>query len=250
MNPTDVGCWLALKLLSSHVESRFFQSKGILLATVSSVLVVDDHPLVARGIADFLQTHCGFTSVISVSDISDLCELWVDIQHAALSMVVVDFWLPDGASLPLLQALRAQHPYTPQLVVSDDYNADIESKVRAVGANGFLHQQEAPAVFVQAIAEIKNGGTWFRGMTHLVARTTRALPITVEAFGLTARQGEVLAMMLKGLPNKRIAMALSVSEQTVKDHVSGILNKLGVNNRIEAITKLGGRRYGNPPINQ
>lgn len=214
------------------------------MPAVSTALVVDDHPLVARGIADFLQTHCGFDSVISVSDTSELCELWDYIQHAdTLSMVVVDFWLPDGASLPLLQALRAQRPDTPQLVISADNNAAIESKVRAVGANGFLHKQEAPAVFVQAIAEIKNGGTWFRGLTHLVARTPRTLPITVEEFGLTARQGQVLAMMLKGLPNKRIALALSVSEQTVKDHVSGILNKLGVNNRIEAITKLSGRRY-------
>lgn len=215
------------------------------MPAVSTALVVDDHPLVARGIADFLQTHCGFDSVISVSDTSELCELWDYIQHAdALAMVVVDFWLPDGASLPLLQALRAQRPDTPQLVISADNNAAIESKVRAVGANGFLHKQEAPAVFVQAIAELKKGGTWFRGVVHPVGHSPmRDLPITADELGLTTRQGQVLAMILKGLPNKRIALALSVSEQTIKDHVSGILNKLGVSNRIEAITKLSGRRY-------
>lgn len=213
------------------------------MTPVNAALVIDDHPLVARGIADFLYTHCGFNSVTSVSNTA---ELWNHIHHAdPLAMVVVDFWLPDGAALPLLQALRVQCPDTCLLVISADDNAAIEDRVRTAGADGFIQKQEATEVFVEAIAELSKGRTWFKGMAHRAGHsaTPRELPVTAAEFGLTARQGQVLAMMLKGLPNKRIALTLSVSEQTVKEHVSGILNKLGANNRIEVITKLSGRRY-------
>lgn len=214
------------------------------MTAANSALVIDDHPLVARGIADFLYTHCGFSSVTSLSNTA---ELWNHIHHAdPLAMVVVDFWLPDGAALPLLHALRVQCPETCLLVISADDNAAIEDKVRAAGANGFLHKQEATEVFVEAVAELNKGGTWFRGVAHRAEHKAapRDLPVTAAELGLTARQGQVLAMMLKGFPNKRIALALSVSEQTVKEHVSGILNKLGVSSRVEVITKLSGRRYG------
>ena len=213
------------------------------MTAANSALVIDDHPLVARGIANFLYTHCGFNSVTPVSNTA---ELWSHIHHAdPLAMVVVDVWLLDGAALPLLQALRAQCPESCLLVISADDDAAIEDRVRAAGANGFLHKQEAMEVFVQAVAELRKGGTWFRGMEHQAGRNTtpRELPVTAAELGLTTRQGQVLAMILKGLPNKRIALTLSVSEQTVKEHVSGILNKLGANNRIEVITKLSGRRY-------
>lgn len=63
-----------------------------------------------------------------------------------------------------------------------------------------------------------------------------------QELGLTERQGQVLAMMLRGQPNKRIALALDISEQTVKEHVTNILARLGVANRMEAITLLRGRR--------
>jgi len=88
------------------------------------------------------------------------------------------------------------------------------------------------------------GDTWFHGGTQFAGREfpNKELPVTAAELGLTARQGQVLAMMLKGLPNKRIALNLSLSEQTVKEHVTGILERLGARNRIEVITKLRGRK--------
>lgn len=67
------------------------------------------------------------------------------------------------------------------------------------------------------------------------------------ALGLTHRQGEVLTMLLQGLPNKRIARALNVTEGTVKEHVSGILLRLGVANRVEVILRLHGQAIGAQP---
>jgi DNA-binding NarL/FixJ family response regulator len=66
--------------------------------------------------------------------------------------------------------------------------------------------------------------------------------VTPAALGLTERQGEILSLLLRGLPNKRIACAMNIAESTVKEHVSGILDKLGVRNRVGAITLLNQRR--------
>jgi len=95
--------------------------------------------------------------------------------------------------------------------------------VRLAGADGFLHKQESPEVFGRAVAALLQGGSQLAGREF----PNKDLPVTAAELGLTVRQGQVLAMMLKGLPNKRIALNLSLSEQTVKEHVTGILKRLG-----------------------
>ncbi|MBS3955413.1 MAG: response regulator transcription factor [Methylomicrobium sp.] len=212
------------------------------MTNTTSALVLDDHPLSASGIADFLLSHCGFDAARSLSNVADF---WAALDSAKpYSLAVVDFWLPDGASLSLLVELKLRCPSTRLLVISADDNTAVLDKVRIAGADGFLHKQESPDVFGQAVAALLQGDSWFHGGTPFAGRefSNKELPVTAAELGLTARQGQVLAMMLKGLPNKRIALNLSLSEQTVKEHMTGILARLGAHNRIEVITMLRGRR--------
>lgn len=204
-------------------------------------MVIDDHPLVARGIADFLQSYCGFQRAIAVNHSSELWRYMREDEPPQL--FVVDFWLTCGASLALLEKLRLQYPDTPVLVISADDDAAVREKVRQAGASGFLNKQEQPEVFRLAVAAILRGEIWFDNHSPTGAESTqRELPITAQELGLTARQGQVLGLVLKGLPNKRIAQALTLSEQTVKEHITGILERIGARNRIEVITRLKGRR--------
>lgn len=212
------------------------------MINTTSALVIDDHPLSASGIADFLLSHCGFGLARPVSNV---VEFWVALDPInPPSLAVVDFWLPDGASLGLLAELKRRCPTTRLLAISADDDAAVLDKVRLAGADGFLHKQESPKVFSLAVAALLQGDSWFYGGVKSAGREFphKELPVTAIELGLTARQGQVLAMMLKGLPNKRIALNLSLSEQTVKEHVSGILARLGARNRIEVITKLRGRK--------
>lgn len=212
------------------------------MPTQKTALVIDDHPLVARGIADFLHSHCGFDDVQAATNSE---ELWGNIDLTSPPMMIVlDFWLPNGASLVLLSQLKTQCPATPILVMSADDDIAVLHKVQAAGAHGFIHKQEATDVFVQAVASLLNGKTWFNNSNQQKTPTNqpKELVITADDLGLTTRQGEILAMIIQGLPNKRIARELKLAEQTVKEHISGILNRLGVKNRIEVITKLRGRR--------
>lgn len=206
--------------------------------TIKTAVVIDDHPLVARGIADFLKSHCSFTYVHAISSVADFWAVMNDADPAAL--IVLDFWLPDGATLSILNRLKTEHPSVPILVVSADDDLAIQDKVQAAGASGFINKQEPPEIFVQAVMTLLNNRPWFKKTTY--PHVAKELTITAAELGLTARQGEILAMIMQGLPNKRIAQALSVSEQTVKEHVSGILERMGVRNRIEAITKLRDKR--------
>ena len=205
-------------------------------------LVVDDHPLVARGIAEYLATHCGFGRVLLAADAAAALRCLSNEGEPAL--VVVDFWLPEGAALPLLQQLQQRCPATRLLVLSGDEDVGVQIKVRNAGAHGFLCKHEPPEVFAQAVAAVLACGTWFAStqLQALPAAPRRELPVQAHELGLTERQGQVLSMMLRGLPNKSIARSLALSEQTVKEHVTGILARLGVANRMEAIQRLQGRR--------
>lgn len=208
-----------------------------------SALVVDDHPLVARGIADYLRTHCGLDRADAITRVADVGEHIR--QFGPPTMALIDFWLPDGTALSLLSRLRGDHPAIRLLVISGDDDPAVRDKVRRLAVDGFLLKQAEPAVFAQAVQAVLEGQAWFDDAPPAApdnASSSRDLPLSPAELGLTPRQGEVLALMLKGLPNKRVAQALSLTEQTVKEHVSGILERLGARNRIELITRLRGKK--------
>lgn len=207
-----------------------------------SAVVVDDHPLVARGMADYLRTHCGLARADALCRAADL---WSHIgQHGAPALALIDFWLPEGTALPMLARLRDAHPATRLLVISGDDDPMVRDKVRRLAVDGFVLKHADPAVFALAVAAVLRGDAWFDDASVAVQwpDDARSLPLSPAELGLTPRQGEVLALMLKGLPNKRVAQALALTEQTVKEHVSGILERLGVRNRVELIRRLKGRR--------
>lgn len=207
-----------------------------------TAIVVDDHPLVARGIADFMQSVCRFNHVYVTHDIQGMQRLL--IQYDDFSLFVIDFWLPNGASLDLIVQLKSLFPKTPILVTSADDNPDVVRRARECGADGFIHKQHPTDSFAKAVKSLLHGVNWFDNseVNQAQSQQLKELPISVRELGLTPRQGEILQLILKGLPNKRIAQSLDLTESTVKEHVSAILNRLGVSNRVEVITKLRGRK--------
>ena len=207
-------------------------------------LVVEDHPLVGRGIADFLVSKCGFSGAHVASD-AGKCAEYVAV-HGAPAFAVIDFWLQGRTALPLMRELLGPESTTRLLVLSGDEDAAIPAKVQQAGAHGHLLKSDTPEVFAEAVAALRAGQNWFPHPAIAVANAKaprREVPVQPRDFGLTGRQGEVLDFVLRGMPNKRIAINLGISEQTVKDHVSSILAKLGAANRVEAIALLQGRRF-------
>jgi DNA-binding NarL/FixJ family response regulator len=100
-------------------------------------------------------------------------------------------------------------------------------------------KNEPPELFARAVFALNNNQEWFPEGNEAAIKNNHD---HLNKFNLTPRQLDVLTMMLRGLPNKRIATQLSISEPTVKEHISNILKKIGVNSRVEAITLLHGKR--------
>jgi DNA-binding NarL/FixJ family response regulator len=207
-------------------------------------LVVDDHPLVGRGVAEYLKGHTLLGDAMVASHADEVLAL-ID-KLGPPTVLLVDFWLSEGATDRLISLVRSRWPDIKVLVMSGDDNPAIVTKALACGAHGFLHKQEAPQVFSDAVSAVLAGQTWYGTNSASMAdalgapRNARSVTVTPADLGLTARQGQILSMLLQALPNKRIADELSVSENTVKEHVTAILQKLSVGNRVELITKLRG----------
>ncbi len=204
-------------------------------------LIVDDHPLVNRGIAQFIKSQDILSEVYSASSADAGFEVIQKLGPPALA--VVDFWLAEGSSIEFIMQLRTNCPGTPVLVISADDDAKVVAKVHEIGAQGFINKQASPELFGKAVFALLGGRTWFPSSGNASAHPQRShsLPITTTELGMSVRQGEILQLILLGLPNKTIAQMLSISESTVKEHITIVLRKLGTKNRVEAITKLKGR---------
>ncbi|MHA1040118.1 LuxR C-terminal-related transcriptional regulator [Enterobacter ludwigii] len=200
-------------------------------------LVVDDHPLVASGIANFLITHCRFKQAYVVTNEED-CYRHIR-ENGPPHLLVIDFWLSSGTALKLLKEVKQLYPQVRLLVVSGDENNDIWQKVHTAGGHGFVLKSEPPELFSRAVFALADNLTWFPCANECAVKTNNE---QLSKFNLTPRQIDVLNMIMRGLPNKRIAAQLSISEPTVKEHISNILKKIGVNSRVEAITLLHGKR--------
>ena len=200
-------------------------------------LVVDDHPLVASGIANFLISHCHLKQASVVTNEEDCYRQIRD--NGPPRLLVIDFWLSSGTALKLLKEVKQHYPQVRFLVVSGDDNNDIWQKVHAAGGHGFVLKSEPPEMFSRAVCALLDNLTWFPERNDFPVESNNE---KLSNFNLTPRQIDVLNMIMRGLPNKRIAAQLSISEPTVKEHISNILKKIGVNSRVEAITLLHGKQ--------
>ena len=208
-------------------------------------LVVDDHPLVARGVTECLRTHALLEDAVGVGGTQEALTTIARLGPPAVALV--DFWLADGTTATFLADLRTLAPRARVLMMSGDGNPAVVTHSVSHGAHGFLHKQQPPEVFAQAIRTVLEGGTWFDTAPPVpatgAARQQRGVPLYARDLGLTPRQGQILEQVLEGHPNRRIAEALHLSEHTVKEHVTAILQRLQVRNRVEAIAKLRGVQF-------
>jgi DNA-binding NarL/FixJ family response regulator len=211
------------------------------------LIVLDDHPLVGRGMAQYLMSMYPAMAVCVALD-------WVEVQElldgpGAPLLLVADVWLADRSSLPLLAQWRRRCPGVPWLAMSGDDDPSIVQRVRSAGAQGFVHKQAKPEVFGLAVAALLAGQSGFAGGAGeaVGAPRLREWEVSAAELGLTPRQGEILELVLRGLPNKRIALALGLSESTVKEHLTSILERLGVKTRVEVLTHMRGRRLAVEP---
>ena len=187
------------------------------------VLIVDDHPAVRRGLRTFLELSEDIDVVGEAAEGTQVADL---VVATGPDVVLLDMVLPGLDGLGVLAALRERGTAARVLVITSF--TDRRSVLPAVraGARGYLSKDVEPEALVAAVRSVHAG--------HLLLEPEVTVALLAEPPPLTAREGDVLALVADGRSNREIARALTLSEKTVKTHVSSILLKLGLADRTQA----------------
>ncbi|MGZ8390981.1 MAG: LuxR C-terminal-related transcriptional regulator, partial [Rhodoplanes sp.] len=157
-------------------------------------------------------------------------------RAADVDLVLLDLAMPGVRGLSGLLYLRAQYAGVPVVVVSATDNPTVIRRCMDFGASGFIPKTLGVEAIRGAVAAVLAGGIWTPPEVDLSAACDVETTAMLARFAtLTPQQVRVLMMLSEGLLNKQIAYELSVSEATVKAHVSAILQKLGVESRTQAV---------------
>jgi DNA-binding NarL/FixJ family response regulator len=200
------------------------------------VLLVDDQTLVRSGIRGLLDMT---DDIRVVAEAADGNEAEAMLAGAGADIVLLDVRMPQCSGIELLRRQPPGMPPTILLTTFDDDEALFDG-MRA-GARGFLLKDISLERLAHAIGHVASGGTMFRPvLTERTRACYERATGTVRApvaSSLTERETEILALMATGFNNAEIAAALGPSEGTVKNHVSSILSKLGVRDRLRAVLR-------------
>jgi two-component system NarL family response regulator len=191
------------------------------------ILLVDDHPVVRAGLASMLSSIRGITVCGAAATGEEALHI-IDLQKP--DVLLLDLRMPGMTGIELLKALRTR-PVPPKALVLTSYSSD-EEIYRAIeaGAQGYLLKSAPQSEIVTAIQSV------YRGKNHISPRIAARLAERMVRWALTARELEILEMVVRGLTNGQIGNALRISENTARNHVNSIIRKLGVSGRTEAAT--------------
>jgi DNA-binding NarL/FixJ family response regulator len=202
-------------------------------ATSYHFVIADDHPLFRGAMRQTLETvYPG----AGISEVGSLEEAVADLDaHDEVDLLLLDLSMPGMRGFSGLMYLRAQYQGVPVVIVSATEDVSTIRRCMELGASGFIPKSLGIEVIRDAVASVMNGGTWTPPDVDLTSESNEIADMVQRLSSLTPQQVRVLMMLSEGLLNKQIAYELSVSEATVKAHVSAILQKLGVESRTQAV---------------
>jgi two-component system, NarL family, response regulator len=191
------------------------------------VLIVDDHLVVRMGLRSMIQSEAGMTVVGEASNGHEALEKY---RAGNVNLVLMDLRMPRVGGVEATAAIRKHDPQA-RILVLTTYDGD-ENIYRALqaGALGYLLKDMPREDFVAAVQKVAQGEYYIP--QQVAARLAQRLP----AQDLSHREMDVLKLIVQGRSNKEIADRLGLSESTIKNHVNGLLAKLHVQDRTQAVT--------------
>jgi DNA-binding NarL/FixJ family response regulator len=214
------------------------------------LLLIDDHVLFRHGLKLLLSDLHSAIELLEADGIEGLAER--EATGGPVDLALLDLHLHGASGLDALTALRALMPDTTVVVITGDEDPELIRQCIDVGAAGFIPKSSTPQVLISALRLVLAGGTYLPphvldislrpGTSSIPGRDASVLErslaparLTGTAERLSARQLEVLLLAIRGRSNKMIARDLTLSEGTVKQHLSAAFRTLGVANRTEAV---------------
>ncbi|HSS61882.1 MAG TPA: response regulator transcription factor [Candidatus Limnocylindrales bacterium] len=202
-------------------------------AEATRVLIVEDHQVVAEGLAALINDQPDMAVIGHTGSVTDAIARAAELKP---DLALIDFRLTDGTGADAAAGIRQLRPDTKLIFLTrEDSDAARFAAVEA-GASAFIHKSRAAQEVVDAIRTVAQGGTLFtpRSIADLL-NSRREVEAQLER--LTPREKEVLRLMADGTSSRDIAKQLGISYTTVRTHIRSLGSKLGVHSKLEAIVK-------------
>jgi two-component system, NarL family, response regulator DevR len=197
------------------------------------VFLLDDHEIVRRGLRDLLEAEDDL-AVVGESDSASEAERMIPILRP--DVAVLDARLPDGSGIDVCRTIRSKDPSIRALILTsyDDEQALFASIM--AGAAGYVLKQVRSQDLVEAIRTVARGKSLLDPAVtaDMLDRLQSEPEEPDELASLTDREKDILALIAEGLTNKQIGQRLFIAEKTVKNYVSSLLGKLGLERRTQA----------------
>jgi DNA-binding NarL/FixJ family response regulator len=205
------------------------------------IVIADDHPIVRDGLKKLLLLEDDFEIVGEAGDGREVLE---KVQALDPDVLLLDLRMPNLDGLSALQSLQQTNKRTRVIVLtaSEDKNEFVQAM--KLGCSGIVLKQTAPDLIVKSIRKVNSGEIWLD--SHTTAAVMRQFSTGQEGSGgqagtgkarerspLSTREREIVALVAQGYKNKEMAEKMFISEQTVKNHLHNIFDKLGVSDRLE-----------------
>ena len=211
------------------------QSSTATMKSRIKLLLVDDHPVVRRGIASCLARQ---ENLIIAGEAADGVEAIRKAKELLPDIVLMDIDMPQMNGLAVTEVLRKELPAVKVLIISMHSNTEYVLRIIQSGARGYVLKEASPEELVRAIETVNRGEAFFSPDVARVAlnQFVRGSGEGPESSRLTSREREVLIQIAEGLSNKEIACRLGVGVRTVETHRERIMRKLNIHS-VAGLTK-------------
>jgi DNA-binding NarL/FixJ family response regulator len=205
--------------------------------TTIRIVVADDHPVVRFGVKNMLEREPGFEVVGEAEDGDDAITQTLELEP---DILLLDLLMPRLPGLEAMRAIMTKSPRVKILLLTSTISTQQIIEALQVGARGIILKDSVASDLPKALRAVISGDYWIGGerVVNLVAALNELMKKAAEApekktYGLTPRELEVVTCIVEGCSNKDVAKQFSISEETVKRHLSNIFDKTGVSTRLE-----------------
>lgn len=205
---------------------------------MAKFLIADDHPLFREALIAALEPLFESAEFFQSESLDSTLEALANNDD--IDLVLLDLQMPGCENFYGVIRVSEDHPDTPVAVVSASDSIEIISRVMSFGAKGFISKSTSSKQIAEALVSIMAGNIWLpEGIAEKISAVDDdELGIAHKVAELTPKQFQVLKLLQAGLLNKQIAYDLSITEATVKAHISAIFKKLEVQTRTQAVLLL------------
>lgn len=214
----------------------------------TKIIIIDDHQLFREGVKRILDFEHSFEVVAEGDDGSEVMNLFELHQP---DVIIMDINMPNINGIDATQQLISKHPQAKVIILSIHDDENYVTHALKTGATGYLLKEMDADALINAVKVVAEGGSYLHPkVTHNLVKEFRRLSIqegesSIQTISrveirrplhlLTRRECEVLQLLADGKSNRAIGDSLYISEKTVKNHVSNILQKMSVNDRTQAV---------------